>query len=67
MLFRVLARTAADPATYATQKAVLADSLRAREAERLIRSVTMQMRQDRKIEINEELLATLLPPAPKPS
>ncbi|MDQ5870627.1 MAG: peptidyl-prolyl cis-trans isomerase [Acidobacteriota bacterium] len=67
VLFRVLARTQADPATYATQKAALADSLRAKEAERLIRSVTLQMREDRKIEINEELLNSLLPPATKPS
>jgi len=66
VLFRVLARTQADPATYETQKAALADSLRAREAERLIRAVTLQMREDRKIEINEELLNTLLPPATKP-
>ena len=67
VLFRVLARTQADPATYATQKAALAESLRAKEAERLIRSVTLQMREDRKIEINEELLESLLPPATKPS
>ncbi len=66
VLFRVLARTEADPAAYGTQKAALADTLRAKEAERLIRSVTQQMRADRKVEINEELLNSLLPPAAKP-
>ncbi len=66
VLFRVLARTQADPAAFATQKAALADTLRAKEAERLIRSVTLQMRADRKIEINEELLNSLLPPTAKP-
>jgi peptidyl-prolyl cis-trans isomerase D len=66
VLFRVLARTQADPATYATQKAALVDTLRTKEAERLMRSVTQQMRGDRKIEINEELLNSLLPAATKP-
>jgi peptidyl-prolyl cis-trans isomerase D len=66
VLFRVLARTQADPATYATQKAALADTLRTKEAERLMRSVTQQMRGDRKIEINEELLNSLLPATTKP-
>lgn len=66
VLFRVLARTQADPAVYATQKAALLDSLRTKEAERLIRSVTQQIRADRKIEINEELLNSLLPAATKP-
>ena len=65
VLFRVLARTQADSAAYATQKAALVDSLREKEAQRLIRSVTQQIRADRKIEINEELLNSLLPPAQK--
>lgn len=66
VLFRVLGRTQADPAAYATQKAAVADSLRAKEAERLIRSVNQQMRADRKVEVNEALLDSLLPPATKP-
>ena len=66
VLFRVLARTQANPAAYATQKAALVESLREKEAQRLIRSVTQQIRADRKIEINEELLNSLLPPATKP-
>ena len=61
VLFRVLTRTQADPSAFATQKAQLADSLRAKEAERLIRSVSQQMRADRKIQINEEVLSSFLP------
>jgi peptidyl-prolyl cis-trans isomerase D len=66
VLFRVLARTQASPAAFETQKAALLDSLREKEAQRLIRSVTQQIRADRKIEINEELLNSLLPAATKP-
>jgi parvulin-like peptidyl-prolyl isomerase len=61
VLFRVLSRTQADPSAFAAQKAQLADSLRAKEAERLIRSVSQQMRADRKIQINEEVLSSFLP------
>jgi peptidyl-prolyl cis-trans isomerase D len=61
VLFRVLTRTQADPAAFETQKAQLTESLRAREADRLIRSVVQQMRSDRKIEVNEEVLNSFLP------
>jgi peptidyl-prolyl cis-trans isomerase D len=61
VLFRVLTRTQADPASFDTQKSQLADSLRAKEAERLIRAVVAQMRADRKIEVNEEVLNSFLP------
>jgi peptidyl-prolyl cis-trans isomerase D len=61
VLFRVLTRTQADPAAFEAQKAQLAESLRAKEAERLIRSVIQQMRADRKIEVNEEVLSSFLP------
>lgn len=61
VLFRVLTRTQADPAAFTAQKASLAETLRAREAERLIRAVVQQMRADRKIEVNEELLNSFLP------
>jgi peptidyl-prolyl cis-trans isomerase D len=61
VLFRVLTRTQANPADFETQKAELTESLRAREAERLIRAVLLQMRADRKVEINEELLNSFLP------
>jgi peptidyl-prolyl cis-trans isomerase D len=61
VLFRVLTRTQADPAAFDTQKIELAESLRAKEAERLIRSIVAQMRADRKIEVNEEVLSSFLP------
>jgi peptidyl-prolyl cis-trans isomerase D len=61
VLFRVLTRTQADPAAFDTQKTELAESLRAKEAERLIRSIVAQMRADRKIEVNEEVLSSFLP------
>ncbi len=61
VLFRVITRAEANPAVYATQKTQLIDSLRAKEAERLIRAVIAQMRADRKIEINDELLNSVLP------
>ena len=61
VLFRVITRTDANPAIFATQKTQLTETLRAKEAERLIRAVVAQMRADRKIEINEELLNSVLP------
>ncbi len=61
VLFRVITRTDANPAIFATQKAQLTETLRAKEAERLIRAVVAQMRADRKIQINEELLNSVLP------
>jgi peptidyl-prolyl cis-trans isomerase D len=61
VLFRVLTRTQANPAAFETQKGPLAESLRAKEAERLIRAVIAQMRADRKIEVNEDLLSSFLP------
>ncbi len=65
VLFRVLTRAQANPAAFAAQRAQLVESLRAKEAERLIRAVVTQMRADRKIEINEELLNSFLPAQPK--
>ncbi|HEY3170056.1 MAG TPA: peptidyl-prolyl cis-trans isomerase [Thermoanaerobaculia bacterium] len=65
VLFRVLTRTEADPATFDTQKVQLAESLRAKEADRLIRSVVAQMRADKKIEVNEEVLNSFLPATTK--
>ena len=61
VLFRVLTRTQADPAAFDTQKVELTESLRAKEADRLIRSIVAQMRADRKIEVNEEVLSSFLP------
>lgn len=61
VLFRVLTRTAAEPSALEKQRAELADSIRAREAERLMRSYLQQLRADRKVRVNEELLQTFLP------
>jgi peptidyl-prolyl cis-trans isomerase D len=61
VLFRVITRSEANPAVFATQKAQLVETLRAKEAERLIRAVVAEMKADRKIEINEELLNSVLP------
>ncbi|MGH9364419.1 MAG: SurA N-terminal domain-containing protein [Thermoanaerobaculia bacterium] len=61
VLFRVLTRTPFDQKQFETQKAELVESLRSREADRLLRAYTQQMRAERKIEINEELLKSVLP------
>jgi peptidyl-prolyl cis-trans isomerase D len=61
VLFRVLTRTAPDPKTREAQRADILDSLRSREADRLIRSALQKMRAEKKVEINEELLKSFLP------
>jgi peptidyl-prolyl cis-trans isomerase D len=61
VLFRVLTRTPFDQKQFETQKAELVETLRAKEADRLLRAYTRQMRAERKIEINEELLKSILP------
>lgn len=60
-LFRVLTRTPFDPKQYEAQKAELAESLRSREADRLLQTYVRQMRSARKIQVNEELLKAMLP------
>jgi parvulin-like peptidyl-prolyl isomerase len=60
VLFRVLTRNEGDRANFQTQKEQLRDSLRGREAERLTRAYLQQMRSDRKVEINEQLLGSFL-------
>ena len=60
ILFRVLTRTEGDRATFATQKEQLRDSIRGKEADRLTRAYLQQMRSERKIEINEPLLASFM-------
>jgi peptidyl-prolyl cis-trans isomerase D len=60
VLFRVLTRTEGDRAAFAAQKDQLRESLRGREAERLTRAYLAQMRSERKIEINEPLLASFM-------
>ena len=61
VLFRVVNKTTADPKTFDTQKNDILDSLRAKEADRLLRAELTRMRADRKIQINEDLLKTFLP------
>ncbi len=60
VLFRVLTRTEGDRSAFAKQKDQLRDSLRAKEAERLTRSYLQQMRAERKVEVNEPLLASFM-------
>ncbi len=60
VLFRVLTRTEGDRSAFAKQKEQLRDSLRAKEAERLTRSYLQQMRAERKVEVNEPLLASFM-------
>jgi peptidyl-prolyl cis-trans isomerase D len=61
VLFRVIERKTADPKAFAAQKAELADAVRTREGEKLLRSSLEQLRAERKVEINEELLRSFLP------
>jgi len=60
VLFRVLTRTEGDRTAFTAQKDQLRESLRGREAERLTRAYLAQMRSERKIEINEPLLASFM-------
>ncbi|HEY6931186.1 MAG TPA: SurA N-terminal domain-containing protein [Thermoanaerobaculia bacterium] len=61
VLFRVLTRTTPDPKALEAQRADILDSLKSREADRLIRATLQQMRAEKKVEINEELLKSFLP------
>ncbi len=61
VLFRVIDRKTADPKTFEAQKAELAETIRAREGEKLLRSSLQQLRADKKVEINEDLLKSFLP------
>jgi peptidyl-prolyl cis-trans isomerase D len=61
VVFRVLTRTTPAPAVYEAQKGEIADGLRAREAERLVRATLQQLRTEKRVEINEDALATFLP------
>lgn len=60
VLFRVLTRQEGDRAAFASQKEQLRESLRGKEAERLTRAYLQQMRSERKIEINEAVLASFM-------
>ncbi|MGH9368642.1 MAG: SurA N-terminal domain-containing protein [Thermoanaerobaculia bacterium] len=61
VLFRVIERKSADPKAFEAQREELAGAIRAREGDKLLRSSLQQLRADRKVEINEELLRSFLP------
>jgi peptidyl-prolyl cis-trans isomerase D len=61
VLFRVLTRTSAEPSLLTAQKPEIVDSLRQKEAERLLRSYLQQMRTEKRVEVNEDLLKSFLP------
>jgi parvulin-like peptidyl-prolyl isomerase len=63
VLFRVLTRTEGSREAFQAQKEQLRDSLRGREADRLIRAYLQQVRTAKKVEVNEPLLASFLPEA----
>jgi peptidyl-prolyl cis-trans isomerase D len=63
VLFRVNTRTTADPTLLATQRPGIVDGLRQREADRLLKSYLNQMRTEKRVEVNEELLKSFLPEA----
>jgi peptidyl-prolyl cis-trans isomerase D len=67
VLFRVLTRTPFDEKKYEAQKGEIVESLRAKEADRLLRAYTRQMRAARRIEVNEELLKSVLPESSGPT
>lgn len=60
VLFRVLTRTEGNQTTFEAQKDQLRDSIRTREADRLTRAYLQQMRIERRIEVNDALLASFL-------
>ncbi len=60
VLFRVLTRTTGDKTTFEAQKDQLRDSIRTREADRLTRAYLQQARIERRVEVNEPLLASFL-------
>jgi peptidyl-prolyl cis-trans isomerase D len=61
VLFRVLTRQHADPKALESQKAQIVETLRSREAEKLVRSYLQQLRADQRIQVNEQLLESFLP------
>ena len=61
VLFRVIERKTADPKAFEAQKAELAEAIRTREGDKLLRSSLQQLRAEQKVEVNEELLKSFLP------
>ncbi|MEO8190000.1 MAG: SurA N-terminal domain-containing protein [Acidobacteriota bacterium] len=61
VLFRVLTRSAPEPAQLAAQRDEILETLRSKEAERLLRSYLLQLRVERKVDVNDEVLKSFLP------
>ena len=61
VLFRVIDKKTADPKTFDAQRADLAETIRNREGEKLLRSTIQQLRAEQRVEINENALRTFLP------
>jgi peptidyl-prolyl cis-trans isomerase D len=61
VLFRVVNRTTADPAALASQRNEIADSIRDREGQKLMRAALQQMRADKRVTVNEALLQSFVP------
>ena len=61
VLFRVLTRSAPEPAQLAAQRDEILETLRSKEAERLLRSYLLQLRAERKVDVNDEVLKSFLP------
>ncbi|MEX0879691.1 MAG: SurA N-terminal domain-containing protein [Thermoanaerobaculia bacterium] len=60
VLFRVLTRNEASREAFEKQKDELRESIRTREADRLTRSYLQQMRAERKVEVNDQALASFM-------
>ena len=60
VLYRVLTRTEGDRGAFEAQKEQLRESIRSREADRLTRAYLQQIRASRKVEVNEQLLASFM-------
>jgi len=61
ILFRVLTKQEADRKNLTTQKTEILESLRSREADRLMRSYLKRVREESEIFVNEKLLESFLP------
>ena len=61
VVFRVVNRTTAAPAALAAQRNEIAESIREREAQKLMRASLQQMRADKRVTVNEALLQTFIP------
>jgi hypothetical protein len=61
-----LTRSGAEPSVLTAQRDEIVDNLRSREADRLLRAYLLQLRTDKRVEINEEVLKSFLPEPTNP-